>query len=142
MDGWYSPPELAIRHDPIGITALTFIKSINYGKQYENDILVGDFHNGYLYHFDFTKDRTKLNLEGLLRDRIANNQSELETTILGYGFGGITDIEIGPDGNAYILSVFQGGAPCHPEKITNCIRYNLNGTEPGTIFRIASKESS
>jgi aldose sugar dehydrogenase len=135
----YSPPELAI-HYPIGITALTFIKSINYGKQYENDILVGDFHNGNLYHFDLNTKRSAIELNGSLEDRIAKNSSELKGVIFGQGFGGITDIEIGPDGNIYILAVYQGGASCSPNKVAGCIEYS--SSMPGTIFRIVSVNSS
>ena len=135
----YSPPELAIQ-ETIGITALTFIKSINYGKQYENDILVGDFHNGSLYHFDLNTNRSDLELNGPLEDRIANNSFELEDVIFGQRFGGITDIEIGPDGNIYVLAVYQGGANCYPDKVIGCIEYSSSMI--GTIFRIVSVNSS
>ena len=48
------------------------------GKEYENDMFVGDFHNGNIYHFDLTDNRTALELDGPLKDKIANNQDELE----------------------------------------------------------------
>ena len=135
----YSPPELAI-HYPIGITALTFIKSINYGKQYENDILVGDFHNGNLYHFDLNTNRSAIELNGPLEDRIANNSSELKDVIFGQGFGGITDIEIGPDGNIYVLQFTRVEITVTADKVTGCIEYSSSMT--GTIFRIVSVNSS
>jgi hypothetical protein len=49
-----------------------------------------------------------LNLSEELQDRVANKMSELKTRILAYSFEGITDIEIGPDGNIYILVLYQG----------------------------------
>jgi aldose sugar dehydrogenase len=139
----YSAPELAV-YPTIGLTAISFLSTDNYGEDYKNDILVGDFHNGNLYRLELNENRKQLQLSGQLADKVANNLGDLKDVLLGWGFGGITDIEIGPDGNAYILSLFQGGKACNQEKslISNCIRYDLNGTEPGTIFRISSKESS
>ena len=67
-------------------------------------MFVGDFNNGNLYHFDLSEDRNQLLLDGPLEDRIANNQDELQKVILGRGFNGITDIEVGPDGYLYVLS--------------------------------------
>lgn len=37
-------------------------------------------------------------------DQIADNEDEVDAIMLGTGFGGITDIETGPDGYLYILS--------------------------------------
>jgi glucose/arabinose dehydrogenase len=66
-------------------------------------MFVGDVNNGYLYHFDLSEDRDQLLLNGPLKDRIANNQDELQNAILGHGFDGITDIEVGQDGYLYVL---------------------------------------
>jgi aldose sugar dehydrogenase len=49
-----------------------------------------------------------LKLPGYLKDKIAITTSELDGTIFGEGFGGITDIEVGPDGNLYVVSIGQG----------------------------------
>jgi aldose sugar dehydrogenase len=48
-------------------------------------------------------DRTGLLLEGPLADHIANTPEEEQSIIFGTGFGVITDIKTGPDGNLYIL---------------------------------------
>jgi aldose sugar dehydrogenase len=109
-NGNYSDPELIWNHT-IGITALKFLDSDKLGKEYENDMYVGDFNEGNLYHFDLNKDRTELVLAGNLGDKIANTTAEInESEILfGRGFGGITDIEVGPyDGNLYVLSYRDG----------------------------------
>ena len=73
-------------------------------------MFVGDFHRGYLYHFDLNKNRTGLVLNGSLADRIADSPEEFvnSSIIFGKGFGGITDIEVGPDGYLYIVSYGQG----------------------------------
>jgi glucose/arabinose dehydrogenase len=108
--GNYSDPELIWNHT-VGVTALKFLDSDKLGKEYENDMFVGDFNNGYLYHFDLNEDRTELSLVGELEDRIANTSTEINESdiIFGEGFGGITDIEVGPyDGYLYVVSIGDG----------------------------------
>ncbi|HET6800445.1 MAG TPA: PQQ-dependent sugar dehydrogenase, partial [Nitrososphaeraceae archaeon] len=104
--GKYSPPEFTWR-ESLGPTAIKFLNSDRLGKQYENDIFVGDISKGNLYHFDLNKDRTELVLEGPLTDKVADKDEENEEIIFGQGFGAITDIEVGPDGYLYIV-VIQG----------------------------------
>src|SRR5215208_6763162 len=105
--GKYSDPEL-IWMDTEGPTAAKFLNSDKLGMQYVNDMFVGDVHNGWIYHFDLNEDRTDLILEGQLADKIANTPEEMQETIFGEGFGGITDLEVGPDGYLYIVSLGQG----------------------------------
>jgi glucose/arabinose dehydrogenase len=101
--GNYSFPEF-IWFKTVGPTGLEFLNSSKYGEQYENDMFVGDFNNGNLYHFDLDKNRTGLYFREPLTDRIAQNPEELQNILFGEGFGGITDIELGPDGYLYILA--------------------------------------
>ena len=101
--GEYSAPEF-IWNQTVGVTSIKFLDSDKLGKDYQNDMFVGDFNNGNLYHFDLSEDRDQLLLNGTLEDRIANDQDELQKAILGHGFIGITDIEVGPDGYLYVLS--------------------------------------
>lgn len=101
--GVYSGPEF-IWNKTVGPTAIQFLDSNKYGKQYENDMFVGDNNNGYLYHFDLSMDRRGLSLEGSLKDKTANSLEELGGVIFGQNFGAIADIELGPDGYLYILS--------------------------------------
>lgn len=105
--GKYSEPELTW-DSPVGVTALKFLKSDKLGKQYENDLFVGDFNDGYLYHFDLNGKRTELHLNGPLRDKVVNQPNELKENIFGHIFGGISDIEVGPDGYLYVISIGQG----------------------------------
>ena len=85
--------------------------SYKLGTKYTNNLFAGDINNGNLYFFKVNDDRTGLNFEdvpGIVNDLIADNQEEVDEVILGTGFGGITDIETGPDGNLYILSYQDG----------------------------------
>ncbi len=105
--GIYSDPKFTWSNTP-GPTGIKFLNSDKLGTQYQNDMFVGDVHNGNLYHFKLNKDRTGLALDGALTDTIANDYTELSTAIFGNGFGGITDIEVGPDGYLYVVSIGLG----------------------------------
>jgi aldose sugar dehydrogenase len=105
--GRYSEPELSW-YENAGLTALKFLNSSVYGEEYENDMFVGDFNNGYLYHFDLNEDRTELSLDGELEDKIVQHSQEINKMIFGQKFAGISDIEVGPDGYLYIISIGQG----------------------------------
>jgi aldose sugar dehydrogenase len=105
--GHYSDPEF-VWQTPVGVTAIKFFNSTKIGGVYENDMFVGDINNGRLYHFDLNESRTGLALDGLLADKVADNESENGSIILGTGFNSISDIEVGPDGYLYLL-LFSSG---------------------------------
>jgi glucose/arabinose dehydrogenase len=106
--GNYSDPEF-VWTDTVGPTAIKFLHSDRLGKQYENDVFVSDITQGNIYHFDLDINRTQLVLEGALADRVSNNNTENENIIFGEGFGGISDLEVGPyDGYLYIVSLGHG----------------------------------
>ncbi|MEP6576534.1 MAG: PQQ-dependent sugar dehydrogenase [Nitrososphaerota archaeon] len=88
-------------------TAVLFFNSDKLGKDYENDLFIGSVHNGTIYHFDLTKDRTHLKLKGDLADKVANTPGEVEGIRFANGMGLITDLEIGPDGYLYVLSFLK-----------------------------------
>ena len=102
-NGKYSQPEFTWK-GRYGPTAIIFLDSNKLGERYENDLFVGDVHNGTIYHFELNKSRTALSLDGPLSDRVANSTSELEDVLFATGFGGITDLKIGNDGYLYVLS--------------------------------------
>jgi glucose/arabinose dehydrogenase len=105
-NGQYSDPQFVWRQTT-GPTALQFLRSTNLGAQYENTIFVGDVNTGNLYNFKLNPDRTSLLLQGPLSDRTADTPEEEQSLVFGTGFGVITDIKTGPDGNLYVLG-FDG----------------------------------
>ena len=115
--GKYSPPEFTW-YESVGPTALKFLNSDKLGKEFKNDMFVGDA-RGNIYHFELNQKRTALNLNGPLFDKVADTSSENKDITFGSGFKTITDMQIGPDGYLYVLS------------------FDL-----GTIFRIVPTESS
>jgi glucose/arabinose dehydrogenase len=105
--GKYSDPEFEWR-DPVGPTAIKFLNSDKLGTQYKNDIFVGDVVNGNIYHYDLNEDRTQLLLDDVLADKVALTIDELDQVMFGEDFHGIVDMEVGPDGYLYILSIGLG----------------------------------
>lgn len=105
--GRYSSPEFAWNMS-VGVTAMEFLKNDTLGSQYKNDLFVADYNNDYLYDFDLVEDRTRLDLKGELRDKVANSNKELAGIVFGQGFGIATDIKEGPDGYLYVLSHIYG----------------------------------
>ena len=106
----YSDPEfewgVVNGRSSVGPTAIKFLNSGKLGTQYQNDIFVGDVHNGYIYHFKLNKDRAGLALDQKI---VGDTDAEFETSIVfAKGFGGITDLEVGPDGYLYVVSIGLG----------------------------------
>jgi len=109
----------------LGITDIEFLNSSKLGDKYTHNIFVGDIGvltDGYLYFFEVNKDRTGIKFDNSsqarLTDLIADNEEERSAIALGTGFGGITDIETGPDGFLYILTL------------------NIRSNGEGNIYRI------
>jgi aldose sugar dehydrogenase len=103
-EGRYSDPEF-IWNSTVGVTSLKFFSSDKLGEQYENDIFVGAYHLGLLYRFNLDEGRRNLLLEEPLTDKVANSEKELDKVVFGYGFNSIVDIEVGPDGYLYLLTL-------------------------------------
>jgi glucose/arabinose dehydrogenase len=106
--GNYSAPEF-IWAETIGVTAIKFFHSDKFGEQYEEDIFIGSIVIGNIYHFDLNEDRTQLVLTGELEDKIAETrETGAEDIVFGEGFAGVSDLEVGPDGYLYVVSLGQG----------------------------------
>jgi glucose/arabinose dehydrogenase len=99
----YSDPVFSWRQSQ-GITDIEFLNSTKLGDKYAYNVFVGDINNGNLYFFTVNGERNGLELGAGLEDLVADNNDEVESVVFGTGFGGITDIETGPDGFLYILT--------------------------------------
>lgn len=94
--------------DSVGVTDIEFLASDKLGDKYEKNVFVGDINSGNLYYFELNEQRDGFVLPGALSDSVADSAAEASAVRLGSGFGGITDIETGPDGNLYVLSYMDG----------------------------------
>jgi glucose/arabinose dehydrogenase len=115
--GEYSDPEFqwnskgdgdeSMRINPAP-TAVTFLNSDRLGKQYENDMFVGSVKEGRIFNFDLNDDRTELDLDSPLDDKVADSADESENVTFAQGFGIVTDLQVGPDGYLYVVSLGHG----------------------------------
>jgi glucose/arabinose dehydrogenase len=99
--------------EPVAPTDIEFFNSPNLGERYTNNIFVGDIVRGNLYFFEVNENRDGISLDTTqqqsgLSDLVVDSEDELSAITFGSGFGGITDIETGPDGNLYVLSFDDG----------------------------------
>jgi aldose sugar dehydrogenase len=104
----YQDPVFSWRQ-PIGVTDIVFVNTDRLGEEYKNNIFVGDINGGALYYFKVNESRTGLDLSAhpQLTDRVAETYEEGFLFKVGSFPGGITDLEIGPDGFLYVLT-FNG----------------------------------
>jgi len=101
----YSNPEFSWQK-PVAPTAIEF-GSKELGQ--DNKVFVVDCNTGNLYRFTLNPDRTGFVFESPdLQDLVLNVDDSPDEIIVGSGFGCSTDIELGPDGFLYILSLSQG----------------------------------
>ena len=109
----YADPVFSWKN-PVAVTDIEFMKSSVLGEKYKNNIFVGDYNNGNLYYFEVNSTRTGINLDinqekiGL-SSLVVDNANQQSAVTFGTGFGGISDIKIGPtDGLLYVLSINDG----------------------------------
>jgi glucose/arabinose dehydrogenase len=118
----YSDPLFNWR-DPVGLTDIEFFTSSMLGGKYTNNVFVGDVNRGNLYFFQVNQSRDGIELDSTqqeagLSDLVVDtsvikgtafiSEEELSAISIGSGYGGISDIETGPDGLLYILSITDG----------------------------------
>ena len=101
--GNYSSPEFTWNYT-VGPSAIKFLNSDKLGKEYKNDIFVGDVNHQNLYHFDLTENRRELLLDNEIINKTAESRKDSEDIVFATGIGRVTDIDVGPDGNLYVLS--------------------------------------
>jgi uncharacterized repeat protein (TIGR01451 family) len=113
----YFDPEFswkyALAPSPIG-----FVRGRGLGPQFEGDLFVGASRttllNGFLFRFKLTPDRQHFSFtDPRLADRVADNVdkfdlTESESLLIGKDFGVTTDIQTGPNGNLFVVSLSNG----------------------------------
>lgn len=100
----YSDPELSFV-TPIGITSIQFAAQTTLGPDYHNAVILGDNNTQDLYMTRLNGTRTGFDLSGGLADLVADSTTERNTLRIGTDFGVVTDIQKGPDGAMYVLSL-------------------------------------
>jgi len=113
----YSDPEFSWKH-VLAPAAIGFVSGRALGPQFFGDLFVGfsvpEPLGGPLFHFNLTGNRMKIAVDDpRLEDRVADNPTfhdltESETLLIGRDFGIVTDIETGPNGNLFVVSLSNG----------------------------------
>ena len=93
---------------PIAPTGLDFAQ-FQETDNYDNSLFVGDCNTGNLYKFELNKNRDGFDFtSSFLQDNVINKNETMGEIIVGTGFGCVTDIERGPDGFLYVVSLSEG----------------------------------
>jgi glucose/arabinose dehydrogenase len=115
----YRDPEFSWRYE-IGPAGTTFVQGTALGSEYNGTLWIGSATSfqqvggtgGSLYRLRLTADRLHVDTSAdpRLADLVADNNNkhdgtESETLLIGRGFGITPDIEQGPDGNLYVVSI-------------------------------------
>ena len=95
-----------------------FVDGRALGPQYDGDLIVAASREfllaGYLFRLQLTGNRRRIavddpRLEDLVADNLAKHElTESETLVFGVGFGVGTDVQTGPNGNLYVVSLSHG----------------------------------
>jgi hypothetical protein len=95
---------------PNAPTGIVFPRGTTLGAAYDDLALIGDANNGFLYKFPLNGARTGFDFTAFptLQDLVANDTTEQNQLRIGQGFGVITDLEICPDGDLYVVSHLPG----------------------------------
>jgi glucose/arabinose dehydrogenase len=113
----YSAPELSWKFE-VAPGGIGFVDGLGLGAQFQGDLFMGGARNflegGHLFHFNLTGNRARIGVDDpRLEDRVADNNhkfdiTESESLLIGRDFGVVTDIETGPNGNLFVVSLDQG----------------------------------
>ena len=113
----YSDPQFSWRFE-VAPGGMNFLTSRALGPQFEHDLFMGaatpNLAGGYLFHFNLTGNRRSIGVDDpRLADRVADNLAkhditESESLLIGRDFGVTSDIETGPNGNLYVVSLSRG----------------------------------
>ena len=117
----------ALAPSPIG-----FVNGNGLGPEYNGDLFVGasrtTLFGGYLFRFKLSGDRRSLAFsDARLQDKVADNLdkfdvTESESLLIGKNFGVTTDIQTGPDGNLYVVSLSNGAIYRIKAEATDSVR--------------------
>lgn len=113
----YSAPEFSWRFE-VAPAAIGFVEGDGLGRQFRGDLFTGGarpfLEGGHLFHFNLTGNRQKIGVDDpRLEDRVADNLGKFEITeseslLIGRNFGIVTDIETGPGGTLFLVSLDKG----------------------------------
>lgn len=124
----FADPEFSWKFE-VAPGGIGFVDGRALGPQYDGRLFVGgarDFlEGGHLFMMKLTGNRRKIAVDDpRIEDRVADNLdkweiTESESLLFGRNFGVVTDIQTGPNGNLYLVSLSKGTV------------YEIHRTRPG-----------
>jgi aldose sugar dehydrogenase len=113
----YSDPEFSWKFE-IAPGGIGFLDSDALGEKYDGDLFMGAartfLEGGYLFRLTLNENRRRIDVsDDRLKDKVADNLNkfditESETLLFGRNFGIGTDIQTGPNGNLFVVSLSNG----------------------------------
>jgi glucose/arabinose dehydrogenase len=113
----YSAPEFSWKFE-VAPGGIGFVRGRGLGPAFEGDLFVAAarpfLEGGHLFHFNLTGNRRAIATDDpRLRDRVADNLrkweiTESESLLIGRNFGVGTDVQTGPNGNLFVVSLSNG----------------------------------
>jgi len=113
----YSAPEFSWKYE-VSPGGIGFVKGRGLGRRFEGDLFMGAariaLEGGHLFRFNLTGNRQRVaTSDPRLRDRVADNLhkfdiTESESLLIGRNFGVSTDVQTGPNGHLFIVSLSNG----------------------------------
>ncbi|MBA2528208.1 MAG: PQQ-dependent sugar dehydrogenase [Pyrinomonadaceae bacterium] len=134
----YTEPEFSWKY-AVAPAALGFVRGRGLGPQFESDMFVGASRttllNGYIFRFKLSSNRARfLFSDSRLNDLVADNAdkfdlAESESLAIGRDFGVTTDIQTGPNGNVFVVSLLSGSIYEIKSKPSQIFVATLNGMQ-------------
>jgi aldose sugar dehydrogenase len=113
----FSDPEFSWKYE-VAPGGIDFVEGRELGPQYDGNLIMGAARDallgGHLFRFRLTGNRQKIAVDDpRLEDRVADNTAkfditESESLLFGTNFGVVSDIQSGPNGNLYVVSISHG----------------------------------
>jgi glucose/arabinose dehydrogenase len=113
----YRDPDFSWRFE-VAPAGIGFMEGRALGREYEGDLFMGAartfLEGGHLFRFQLRGNGKKIGVDDRrLKDRVADNRckfdiTESESLLFGRNFGIGTDIQTGPNGNLFVVSLSNG----------------------------------
>jgi aldose sugar dehydrogenase len=107
----YSDPELSWRFE-VAPAGLGFITGRALGPQFEGDMVLGAarpfLENGFLFRIELTGNRREVTGPRVIENNNKWDGTGSERLLFGRNFGVSTDVQTGPNGNLFVVSLTNG----------------------------------
>ena len=110
-------PEFSWKYE-VAPGGIGFVKGNALGPQFQGNLIMGAaraaLEGGHLFRFRLTGNRRRIAVDDArLEDRVADNSTkfditESESLLFGTNFGVAPDVQTGPNGNIYVVSISHG----------------------------------